>query len=275
MAEEVITIDPISPDEKDGNLNWISQAILTVSSFDPTSLKIYINSFGSRPYDMEVYIEEDKSDVRQPYPDQTGHILYSGTIPQADLNAQVDEYFQFTVTLTGTTRLLIGQYYHIVTWAQDPSLSYRFRVRGVNTGTTEIRASASSGNDPTLRSWVSSDPNDIAFELFGDNVVGPLVATSGELWVKNEQLHYGDGEGYERYFDGDDVAEAGTAGKIGYESGGTVLRYTSKTGKIREVGLQDTGDDDTVGKVGYESAGRRLRFVDAGGKKREAEGMLI
>lgn len=276
MAEAVIVIDPVVPNAKEANQNWISQSILPVVSFTPTSLEIYINSFGSRDFDMEIYIEETASGSPPfPFSDQTGHILYSGTIPKADLNAHIDEFFQFTVALTGTVKLYTGNFYHIVTWAQDPVFGYRFRVSGEATGPASVQLSSATGNDPTVRNWVADANNkDIAIELWGTNIVGAIADTPGNLRVKGERLLYGDGESYERYFEGNDSGETGTAGEVGYESGGTVLRYTSDSGKIREVSLQDTGLDLTAGQLGYESAGRRLRFVDAGGKKREAEGML-
>lgn len=115
-----------------------------------------------------------------------------------------------------------------------------------------------------------------------DNVFIRLLASDsesafvyGKIWVEGTELHYTDGEGWERFVEGAYSGDDGTAGKIGYESGGVTLRYADANGEIREVATLDTGSDDTVGKLGYEGSGKRLRHVDANGYIREIEGALV
>ena len=104
---------------------------------------------------------------------------------------------------------------------------------------------------------------------------GATPATRGELWVSGEELRYGDGNGWERFFFGFDTGVTGTAGEIICVDEDSVLTYTSATGKVREISLWDIGTDGTAGEIYCEASGNRLRFTDDGAKNRERQGNLV
>ena len=106
-----------------------------------------------------------------------------------------------------------------------------------------------------------------------DSAPGGAYLLAGILRIVGTELQYGDGNNQERDSEGLLTGESGTPQEIGYNVG--VLRYAEETtGLIREIEGDDTGVDDTAGKIGYELGGTPLRFVESAGNKREEQGVL-